>query len=62
MMNMNKHLIEDIDKEIDKEFVDRNLDKEKQELINKLKGVKKDELFKRKEYTLWERIKKTLGF
>ncbi len=62
MMNMNKHLINDIDKEIDKEFVDRNLDKEKQELINKLKGVKKDELFKRKEYTLWERIKKTLGF
>jgi hypothetical protein len=61
-MNKNRQLIDEIDKEIDKEFLNRNLDREKQELINKLKGIKKEDLFKRKEYTLWERIKKTLGF
>ena len=62
MMKKNRLLIDEIDKEIDKEFLNRNLDREKQELIDKLKGIKKEDLFKRKEYTLWERIKKTLGF
>ena len=61
-MNMNRQLIDEVEKELNKEFADRNLNKEKEELINKLKGVKKQDLFKRKEYTLWERIKKTLGF
>jgi hypothetical protein len=62
MMKKNRLLIDEIDKEIDKEFLNRNLDREKQELIDKLKSIKKEDLFKRKEYTLWERIKKTLGF
>ena len=61
-MNMNRQLIDEVEKELNKEFADRNLGKEKEELINKLKSVKKQDLFKRKEYTLWERIKKTLGF
>ena len=61
-MNMNRQLIDEVEKELNKEFADRNLNKEKEELINKLKSVKKQDLFKRKEYTLWERIKKTLGF
>ena len=61
-MNTNRQLIDEVEKELNKEFADRNLNKEKEELINKLKSVKKQDLFKRKEYTLWERIKKTLGF
>lgn len=61
-MNMNRQLINEVEKELNKEFADRNLNKEKEELINRLKGVKKQDLFKRKEYTLWERVKKTLGF
>lgn len=59
---MNRQLINEVEKELNKEFADRNLNKEKEELINRLKGVKKQDLFKRKEYTLWERVKKTLGF
>lgn len=55
-------MIDEVEKELNKEFADRNLNKEKEELINRLKGVKKQDLFKRKEYTLWERVKKTLGF
>lgn len=61
-MNTNRQLINEVEKELNKEFADRNLNKEKEELINRLKGVKKQDLFKRKEYTLWERVKKTLGF
>lgn len=61
-MNTNRQLIDEVEKELNKEFADRNLNKEKEELINRLKGVKKQDLFKRKEYTLWERVKKTLGF
>jgi hypothetical protein len=61
-MNMNQHLIDKVEKELNKEFTNRNLDKEKQELINKLKSIKKEELFKKQKYTLWQRIKKTLGF
>jgi hypothetical protein len=59
---MNQHLIDKVEKELNKEFTNRNLDKEKQELINKLKSIKKEELFKKQKYTLWQRIKKTLGF
>jgi hypothetical protein len=59
---MNQHLIDEVEKELNKEFTNRNLDKEKQELINKLKSIKKEELFKKQKYTLWQRIKKTLGF
>jgi|688.fasta_scaffold128111_5 hypothetical protein len=61
-MNMNQHLIDKVEKELNKEFTNRNIDKEKQELINKLKSIKKEELFKKQKYTLWQRIKKTLGF
>jgi hypothetical protein len=59
---MNQHLIDKVEKELNKEFTNRNIDKEKQELINKLKSIKKEELFKKQKYTLWQRIKKTLGF
>jgi hypothetical protein len=59
---MNQHLIDKVEKELNKEFTNRNLDKEKQELINKLKSIKKEELFKKQKYTLWQRIKKSLGF
>ena len=47
---MNRQLIDEVEKELNKEFADRNLNKEKEELINKLKGVKKQDLFKRKKY------------
>ena len=59
---MNQHLIDKVEKELNKEFTNRNIDKEKQELINKLKSIKKDEIFKKQKYTLWHIIKKNLGF
>ena len=46
----------------DKEFPDRDVDKEKREFIERIKSVKKEEIFKVKKYTLWEKIKKTLGY
>lgn len=57
MMETTSHL----DKEFDREFPDRNLDKEKQELIQNLKTIKKEQLFEVKRYTLWQKIRKTLG-
>ena len=57
MMKNTAHL----DAEFDKDFPDRNLDKEKLEFINQLKQIKKEELFQQKKYTLWQKIKRTLG-
>ncbi len=41
-----------------------DLDKEKNKLIDKIKKIKKEEIFKKTEIklTLWQRIKKVIGF
>ena len=38
------------DDEFDKEFPDRDVDKEKREFIERIKSVKKEEIFKVKKY------------
>ena len=42
----------------DKVFVDNY----KQQMINSIKGLKKEDIIVIKKYTLWQRIKKRLGF
>jgi hypothetical protein len=42
----------------DKVFVDNY----KQQVINSIKGLKKEDIIVIKKYTLWQRIKKSLGF
>jgi hypothetical protein len=42
----------------DKVFVDSY----KQQMINSIKGLKKEDIIVIKKYTLWQRIKKSLGF
>jgi len=42
----------------DKVFVDNY----KQQIINSIKGLKKEDIIVIKKYTLWTRIKKSLGF
>jgi hypothetical protein len=42
----------------DKVFVDNY----KQQMINSIKGLKKEDIIIIKKYTLWQRIKKSLGF
>jgi hypothetical protein len=42
----------------DKVFVDSY----KQQMINSIKGLKKEDIIIIKKYTLWQRIKKSLGF
>lgn len=49
------------DEEFDRDFPDRDLDKEKNEFIQKIKSIKKEQIFEVKKYTLWQRIRKTLG-
>lgn len=56
-MMKNKHF----DSEFDKDYPDRDLDREKMEFIQKIKNVKKEEIFKVKKYTIWQKIIKTLG-
>lgn len=47
----------------DKTLGDRDIDKEKNELISMLKNVKKEDMIsKPKKYTLWSRIMKVMGF
>lgn len=53
----NKHF----DAEFDKDYPDRDLDKEKREFIERIKSIKKEQIFEVKKYTIWQRIKKTLG-
>ena len=57
MMDKTAHL----DEQFDKDFPDRDLDKEKQDFINRIKQIKKEQIFEVKKYTLWQKIKKTLG-
>ncbi len=38
------------------------VDRYKNQIINSLKQINKEELFKEKKITLWMRIKRTLGF
>jgi hypothetical protein len=40
----------------------REVDSYKNQLINSLKQINKEEIFKEKKVTLWTRIKRTLGF
>ena len=55
--------ISEMDKELDNEIPLRDVEKEKNELINQLKGLKKEDIItKPPTYTLWSRIKKTIGF
>lgn len=42
----------------DKVFVDNY----KKQIINSIKGLKKEDIIVIKKYTLWQRIKKSLGF
>ena len=42
----------------DKVFVDNY----KQQMINSIKGLQKEDIIVIKKYTLWQRIKKSLGF
>ena len=63
MEQMMMRELREMEKELDKEFPDRDVEKEKQEFINQLKGLKKEDIIPKPEkYTLWKRIKKTIGF
>ena len=42
----------------DESFVDNY----KQQMINSIQGLKKEDIIEVKTYTLWQRIKKSLGF
>lgn len=60
---MNKKLEFENDR-LNKEEAKDNLfvDNYKQQMINSIKGLKKEDIIKVKTYTLWKRIKKSLGF
>jgi|LakMenEpi03Aug12_release.lakeMendotaPanAssembly.Ray.scaffolds.fasta_scaffold206262_2 hypothetical protein len=53
--------LKQLEKELDAEFVDIDLDKNKNEFINQIKNLNKTEMFEVKKYTIWQRIRKTLG-
>ncbi len=58
MKNSNKHL-EWYEKELMKDKIE--LEKEKKDFINKIKGISKDDIITKPEkLTLWKRIKKVL--
>lgn len=55
--------LELMEKELDKELPERNTEREKELLIAQLKGLKKEDIITKPEkYTLWKRIKRTIGF
>ena len=55
--------LREMEKELDKELPERDVEKEKQLLINQLKVLKKEDIIPKPEkYTLWKRIKRTIGF
>lgn len=59
---MMKHM-QEMEKELDSELLDRDVDKEKAELIKQLKGLKREDIISKPvEYNLWKRIKRTIGF
>jgi hypothetical protein len=41
---------------------DAFVDNYKQQMINSIRGLKKEDIIEVKTYTLWQRIKKSLGF
>ena len=41
---------------------DTFVDNYKQQMINSIRGLKKEDIIEVKTYTLWQRIKKSLGF
>lgn len=53
--------LKQLERELDNEFVDIDLDKNKKEFINQIKNLNKTEMFEVKKYTIWQRIRKTLG-
>jgi hypothetical protein len=59
---MMKH-IQEMEKELDSEIPERDVEKEKAELIKQLKGLKREDIISKPvEYNLWKRIKRTIGF
>ena len=59
---MMKH-IQEMEKELDCEIPERDVEKEKVELIKQLKGLKREDIISKPvEYNLWKRIKRTIGF
>jgi hypothetical protein len=57
-----KH-IQEMEKELDSEIPERDVEKEKAELIKQLKGLKREDIISKPvEYNLWKRIKRTIGF
>lgn len=59
---MMKH-IQEMEKELDSEIPERDVEKEKAELIKQLKGLKREDIISKPvEYSLWKRIKRTIGF
>jgi hypothetical protein len=62
MEEMMKKSIKQMEKELDEELPDRDIDKEKLEMISQLKKLKKEEIISKPvKYTLWKRILKTMG-
>jgi hypothetical protein len=60
---MDQKLLEEFQKELSKSKVE--LDKSKYEIIDQIKSWDKEEIFKKEEVkklTIWQRIKKVLGF
>jgi len=60
---MDQKLLEEYQKELSKNKID--IDKSKTELINQIKTWNKEDIFKKEEVkklTIWQRIKKALGF
>lgn len=59
---MKEKLLQSYQEEVKKNKDD--LEKEKNKLIERLKSIKKEEIFEKTEVelTLWQRIKKVIGF
>ena len=59
---MKEKLLQSYQEEVKKNKDD--LEKEKNKLIQRLKSIKKEEIFEKTEVelTLWQRIKKVIGF
>lgn len=59
---MKEKLLQSYQEEVKKN--EQDLEKEKNKLIERLKSIKKEEIFEKREVelTLWQRIKKVIGF
>lgn len=60
MMKKTKYDGEWLSKQMTKDQFE--VERYKSQIINSLKQINKEELFKEKKITLWMRIKRTLGF